>query len=517
MAKIKTVRDARRYKYGSISVLFTVAFVALIIILNAVLTSLSLKGDLNVDLTKEDFTSVGDESYKLLSELGKDLDITIYFMSPRDVFDYNGEVESNMGENQKGGINLAVLVRDLAENYAKTFDGSGELGTVRVEYKELNTDPEFEKKYYEESTNALTSSSIIIQGKYHFRILQLRALFVVNENNQIAAFNGENRLTTAMLQSSISAPEVVSLTYGHGEPISGDGTISTASKAFPLVTMLTSAGFEIKPVNLAFEELDERTEIVISYDPVTDFSANELDKISDHLKGKNSFIAFVDNSTADLPNLRDFLSVNWGIDYKPFACVSDEKHSFGSYDIVSAKLPTFTDEDTDGSAAATIVNTVISEGRINTAMPNSVALSKRDTLTKDDFIVENVLTTYDSAIVKEGENISENAEVPLMLLSTRHSYGKNNVLEYEYVMLVGSTDFATITDDSFGNKRVLLGIARVFSANRVALDIDYKEFVSSGLEIELGEARTLTWVICTVLPGALFILGIVVYFRRRHL
>ena len=147
-----TIKDKRRYKYGSISVAFTVVFIALVLALNLVLSSLSLSGSLTVDLTQEEFTTIGDESIRLLSDLGKDLDITIYFMSPRDMFDLEA--------NTYNGVNLTGICRDLAENYANIFDGSGDKGNIRVEYKELDKDPEFEKKYLEESGTSLTSTSL---------------------------------------------------------------------------------------------------------------------------------------------------------------------------------------------------------------------------------------------------------------------------------------------------------------------------------------------------------------------
>ena len=110
--------------------------------------------------------------------------------------------------------------------------------------------------------------------------------------------------------------------------------------------------------------------------------------------------------------------------------------------------------------------------------------------------------------------------MPLMLLSTKYGYGTNNVTEYSYVMLVGSTEFANtsnIFQSTYGNRRIVLSAARVFSANRIAPDIDYKQFQSAALEIENGTAKTLTWLICTIFPGAIIIIGIVVFFRRRHL
>ncbi len=511
--KNTAVRDNRRYKYGSLSVVFTVVFIALVIAINLFFSALSLSGDLTVDLTQEDFTSIGEESERLLTELGKDLEITITFMSARDKFD--------MAENNYNGINLTGIVRDLAENYQREFNGSGDKGTVKVQYKELDTDPEFEKKYLEESATKLSATSVIVQGKYHYRVLDLASFFTLNENGAYHAFNGEYRFTTAMLQSSITESQVVTLTYGNGEPIGADGLLSLNSSAAGLAAVLQDAGFEIKTANLESEDIDPRTEILITYDPVTDLTTVETDKITKYLASRNSYMVFVDSQTSALPNLQSMLSDNWGIDYKPMYRVTDESHSLGSISTINAKYPEINSDEQNGSAAYQIRKTVSDMGgTIATALPESVELVIRDGLTQDSFKVETVLTTYETAKSATETEAGTEGEMPLMLLSTKYGYGENNVTEYSYVSLIGSTEFADtahLVSANYGNKRVVLSSARIFAANRVAPDIESRQFSSTALNIETGTARFLSWTICTVLPAVIIICGIIVFFRRRHM
>ncbi|MBQ4317056.1 MAG: Gldg family protein [Clostridia bacterium] len=512
--KTASGRDNRRYKYGSLSAVFTLVFVALVLVINLILSSLSLSGSLTVDLTQEDFTSIGEESERLLTELGKDLDITITFMSARDMFD--------LKENNYNGINLTGLVRDLAENYQRMFDGSGDKGKITVQYKELDKDPEFEKKYLEESSTKLSATSVIVQGKYHYRVLNLTAFFTLNEEGQYHAFNGEYRFTTAMLQSSISEAQVVTLTYGNGEPIGADGLISANSEVAGIASVLSEAGFEIKTANLESEEIDERTEILITYDPITDLTTVETDKITKYLASRNAYMVFVDSATPKMNNLQSMLNDNWGINYKPFFRVTDEIHSLGgkSHNI-NIKYPVIAPDDQNGSAAYQIHKSVSDMGgTIATAMPESVELVIRDSLTKDGFLVETVLSSYETAKSASESESGKEGEIPLMLLSTKYGYGENNATEYSYVALVGSTEFANSANliaSTYGNKRVILSAARVFGANRIAPDIDARTFGSTAIEIENGTAKTLTWLICTILPGAIIIMGIVVFFKRRHM
>ena len=504
----KTARDNRRYKYGSLSVVFTLVFLALILVLNLVFSSLSLSGKLTVDLTSEEFSTVGEESIKLLTELGKDLDVTIYFMSPRDMFDIE--------ENTYNGINLTGICRDLAESYAKIFDGSGDKGVVKIEYKELDKDPDFERKYLEEAGTSLNSYSVIVQGKYHYHVVDLFSFYTV-ENNKYTAFRGEYRLTNAILRASVASQPVVTLTYGHGEPVDADGKVKPQLSG--LVSTFEEAGFEVKTADIGREGIDPETKILITYAPNSDLSEKETDAVTAFVGQNKSYMVFVDSSTPALPNLQGCLKDNWGVNYKSENRVTDGVHSLNNESAtVIAKKPVLGNTTEENSAAYQLRKTVFDfEGAINTVFPNSVELEASESGVGN--IVETVLSTYDTAVSANAkENTESKGEMPLMLLSTGYKI-TNNVTNFSYIALVSSTEFANAENLSknYGNRRVLLAAARVLSNENIAPDIASKSFASTALDIESGAAKTLTWLICTILPGIIMIFGVVVYFRRRHL
>ena len=497
-------RDNRRYKYGSLSVIFTVVFIALIIVLNLVFSSLSLSGDLTVDLTSEDYTAISDESRDILDGFGEDLDITITFMSARDSYDastYNYR-----------GINLLALIRDLAENFAREYDGADGKGNINVEYKEIDTDPEFEEKVLEEAATALTSASVIVKGPYHYRVLTVSSFFEVDSDGNYYSFNGEYRFVTAMIQSSISTPKTVLFTTGHGETVSAS-----------LISLYAGAGFACDTVNLAEQDIDPNAVIIVCSDPQTDFSYAEVDKINNYMAQYKSFVVMVDSATPALPNLQSFLNDGWGINYEPLYRVSDGTHSLdGDVYNISAKYPEVDSENASLMASYHIFKTVSDMGGIiTTSLPECVELKIKPGITQDNFDVETVLSTYSTAVSANASgDVGTSGEMPAALLSTRMTYGDNNVPKYGYVMLIGSTGFASDTNLSTlqrGNKRIILASARVFGSELVAPDISSKKFGDSALDIETGTATTMTWLICTIVPGIVLILGIVMFFRRRHL
>lgn len=498
--KTPVTKDRRRAKYGSLSVAFTVVFVALIIIINAFFTSLSLSGDLAVDLTNEEFTVIGDETKTLLNSLGDDLDITIYFLAARDLFDTDSYIAN--------GIRLLTIVRDLAESYEREFSDK-----IRVEYKEIGTDPAFEQKYVEEAGAALSANSIIIQGKYHYRVLALDALFEIDSETQsYYAFNGEYRMTAAILQSSISEPKLVALTTGHGETPSDS-----------LVSILNGAGFEVENVNIAKDGISERADIVITVAPVTDFTTDEIDDMTRYLAGYKSFIVMVNASTPALPNLSSMLEDYWGIGYKANSVITDSQNAIKKDSVIKANYVILGDNAATTSAAYQVHKTVSSlQGEVTTVLPDAVELFRAESTAASAPTVETVMTTYDTAVAtKDGEVVSTGKEIPIMLLSTKTAYDNdaNNARRFAYVMLVASTDFASDSnlDGQYGNRRVLLASARTFGTFHVAPDISSKPFGESVLDIEIGTANIFTVLICTVVPLALVVCGVLVFLRRRHM
>ena len=82
----------KRFKYGSLSVVFTVLFIAMIIVLNLIVTSIDEKVGLRIDLTQTQLYSISEDTDTALRVgLGDEydsFDVTIYFLADRDLFTY---------------------------------------------------------------------------------------------------------------------------------------------------------------------------------------------------------------------------------------------------------------------------------------------------------------------------------------------------------------------------------------------------------------------------------------------
>lgn len=501
-----------RFKYGTVSIVLTCAFIALVLALNLLLSSLNLSAGLRVDLSEEEFASVGEDSKAIIDALfaeDENYEITINFCTARDL------LESNI---------YVRYVRDLAETYAEMYPDR-----ISIKYLDISRDPASVDKYLEQAGTAITAGNVIIEGKYHYRILTYDAFYQVNEDNELYAFNGELKFTAAFLQCSKKEPQNVAFTVKHGESV---------TDSMKLKEIYLDAGYSVTDVDLSVEEIPESTRTLIIYKPTTDFlgydkerpdAKSEIEKIEEFVAEYNNLLVFVDASTPELPNLQEYLLEYWGLGYKPYHKLHDENKSLqGSdgYAIVGEYIG-----GTDGYAYQVFKNAVSGSGE-KSVFANAVELIADEAKARNGVTVEHVIDTSASAVsrytYKDGQNtVTEESEphaMPLMLMSRYMNYKNEgdvhyNTQIYQYVLLVGSTDFASDSylAKTYANSSLISCAARLVDNERYNPDIRSRKLLSDAIEIETGTAKVLTVMISAVAPVILLIAGIVVFIKRRHM
>ena len=167
---------AKKFKYGSLSVVITVVFIALIIGVNLIVSSLDASFNLRVDLTETELYSISPETdVALRAGLGDNYEtfkVTIKFLDERDV------IESSQ---------TALYVQQLAEEYARQYPNN-----ISVEYIDITKNPSAVEKYLNETQTSVDPNYVIIEGAYHYRILHLTAFYITSvDTGALYAFQGE--------------------------------------------------------------------------------------------------------------------------------------------------------------------------------------------------------------------------------------------------------------------------------------------------------------------------------------
>ena len=488
---------AKKFKYGSLSVVITVVFIALIIGVNLIVSSLDASFNLRVDLTETELYSISPETdVALRAGLGDNYEtfkVTIKFLDERDV------IESSQ---------TALYVQQLAEEYARQYPNN-----ISVEYIDITKNPSAVEKYLNETQTSVNRNYVIIEGAYHYRILHLAAFYITSEDTgALYAFQGESRFTAAILQSSIETPQIVAFTTQHGE-----------STSQSMMLMFDEAGFEVRTIDLASEEIPEDVRILVISNPTNDFQGfdgenpnvrTEMVKINEYMQSR-SLIVLVNKDTPALPNLQEYLWEYWGLDYKPQHLISDEKSSLTGTDYYSV-IAEYVGTSETAPNAYQLHQTVSQTTGVRTVFRNATELVV-DT-SKSDKSVEVALQTSPEATSEYGGETSTGS-FPLLALSTEMNYADDNSAQYRYVMLVASTDFAndSFLTSGYGNRRILSSAARMMSTQRNIPEIDYKTFEDEPLTLDQETAKNLTIFITVFAPLIIIIVGLVVYLRRRHL
>ncbi len=519
MGKIKNLLNSNKFKYGALAVVFVAVFIALVIGFNLVVSFLDAKYNLRIDLTKSQIYMVSqasDDALKVaLGDKYSTFDITITFCADRDMFNYYDSYNSEVKTYYSS-------VRDIAEEYSRIYDGNGK-GKVTVKYIDVTSDPAGANRIKQQvQLSSINWTNIIIQNNLnlnYYRVLGFDAFYASSmETGRLYAIQAENRYAASIIQCVVAENITVAFTKGHSE-----------SHSSQLESIFTLSTLNIVTLDLKKDDIPEDVSIIVVSNPLYDFTFGEngeIDKISDHLSDKttyNSLIVLVNANTPDLPNLRDYLSQQWGLDYLPNHKLTDESNSVAGSKF-EALYGVYSPGDT--SSAAYYIHKTASDAGVRTIFNNAVEL-KADLTGLRNVYVEVSIFAHSTAMVtyeKDGAIVTEPAPgAPLLAISTFHTYANDdfnyNANKYQYVMLVGSTDFASdkYLTTAYGNKDIVYAATRAMATDRVALNIGYKTFEKSALSLSSGTSRKLMILVTCAIPSLIIIIGVAVFLKRRHL
>ena len=95
----------RKLKYGSVAMAFTIVFVAVIFILNVVMSAIHNANPMMIDMTKKQIYGITDDSRELLKDVTAPVDI-VFFM-PIDMFE----------KTVSGGKMIVTCIKSFANEY----------------------------------------------------------------------------------------------------------------------------------------------------------------------------------------------------------------------------------------------------------------------------------------------------------------------------------------------------------------------------------------------------------------
>ena len=519
----KRPSDKRNLKYGTLSIVVTVIFVVLALVVNGIATSLSSVYGWYTDMTASGIFSLSDAFREKMDDLlstedGEPVYLNIVLMSEEDYFSSMNSLTNMVYQTLKevtaeyDNIELiaynTTVHPELAEKYMMTALDTPQLSDVVIELADENhnaIDNVPAKKYSIDSFFTADSSS----GSY-------------------IGYNAEARLLSAVAQlTGQSEKPVAYYLQGHGEP--------TLAEASDWQEVLELAGFEIKELNLSTEDFpvpedgDCGNDIVIinspKYDLLSTQEISEVKKIRT-LLGTNygNMIVVEDASSPTLPALEGLLS-EWGLGYG--GSVTDDQHSVsssGAAKVIADYAQTYQPSESSPSMATQILSRTF--GGSDPGNTTTIFGTPKEVLILDNSqIVQgmngsassfSLLKTYDTARTRrtDGETITGSAT----MLGVSRMVWELNSNDVSFVVAIGSADFLSSEyEGSCANRSIMYALLNLMWDNVMTFEgIDYKAFDSSSLTVPTSAATTWTVVCVVAIPVLIAGLGAYVYIRRRH-
>ena len=462
--------SSKKIRRGVFNSSFVVIGIAIAVAVNVFANQLPEKTK-NIDLTTQNLYTLTDDSVNLVKKLKQD--VTFYVLSS----------EKNVDDT----------VERTLENYAD------ESSHIKVEYVDPAVSPNFYASY---TDTAPSDGSIIVVSGNTSKVVDANDLYEYSVDYSTytqtkSAYDGEGQLTSAISYvTSENLPKVYVIT-GHGETSLDDSFKSALEKM----------NISVEEVTLLQEDaIPEDAAAIIINGPTSDFSADDASKVSKYLSGGGKAVITTSyTTTAETPNFDSILAA-YDINVTN-GLVMDSDHSH-YYQYPFYLLPNV--------ASATQTSKV----EKYVFMPYAQAISNTGTH-PDTITWTDLLTTSDNAYIKtditniktfEKESGDQTGNFSIAANVTDSETGA------DITILGSSLTFTNDADSMVSGQNLALfkGITSSFAGSDSAVSIDAKQYTYSTLSVNQSIAIMSETLLVMVLPVALIVIGIVIWYRRRR-
>lgn len=488
----KSIFSERRFKYGSLAVALTVAFVALVIAANAVIYALAYTYGWYIDLTGEQYYGITDKSTKYLDEVLTDgVEVKIIFCQDKDLV-----IEDGAG----------YYIYRCVETYKKAYPNN-----IKVEYLDVIEHPELAEQYTTQLGIPLYTYNVIIETNVseNKRVLTYENFFTFDgDTGNVYAFNGERRFTSYIISICSDYPICYFLT-GHGESVN-----DASGNRNAIWELMVDAGFDVREIDLTMDEttLDDAKAVVIN-NPVYDFKSEEIEKIGRFMADKrgNMMVFLSPEHQGNLTTLKHWLE-EWGVGIED-GQIKDTAHSLSP-----DGLSVIADYPVEGFAASLHQSLRELDSQPSTVIKNPLsfkALFEEGGAKR----VGSVLYAYKGAelLTSDGSITSRQLSMATLVQQTSIDYITQSELKsYLLVTSAGYVDDAYLTSNAYGNRDIIFSLISQMGKKLVPIDIDFKVFASEALDIPISEAYAWTITLVGVFPLLVCVAGGVVCYRRKR-
>lgn len=475
--KIVGTVSKKHIKNGSYSMIMTVVFVAVVVVINMIVGEIPSRYT-QIDVSDSGLYSIGKETKKVLKELDKD--VTIYQIAQSGYEDEN--------------------ISSLLNRY------KDESKHINVEVKDPVVNPKFVSDYTNEQISA---NSLIIESGEKSKIINYNDMYESSldyntYSYQTTGFDGEGQITSAIGYVTSENLPVLYTLEGHGEK-----SLSTDMK-----DSIEKANIDVQELNLLTEEsVPEDADCLMVLSPTTDISSAEKDAVLKYLENGGKAIIFSDYTEAELKNF-DAILENYGVKCaEGLVFEGDAQH-------YAMQMPYYLVPDVKSTEAS-------SEAAASdylTLAPFAQGIQKLDDV-RDTVKIESILTTSDSAYSKTNMNSSQiekeegDVDGPFDIgVSITESLADGKETQIVYYSTANIIDSQINQMVSGGNQQLVIESLKWLANAEESASVSIPSKSLQVASLSLTEYDTSFWKIWVIgiIPGVFLVLGFVIWFKRRR-
>ncbi len=476
----KNIFNSRKLKYGSLSTALTISFIAVVIILNIVCTTLTTNYSLKLDISGDGLYALDTQTLQLIDKNENDIKFYVYAAEA----DFTAQFTEI----------LRRIVRESSH--------------FSLEFVDPNQNPTFASSFG--SQYSITEGSLVMEMGSKIRVVALEEMYTYDTETGAITYLLEERVASAIMGFMQDREEIIYFVTGHGE-----STDATFRNHF------ANNGYTVKDISLYKDmSFDEKATLMVIVAPVRDYSTGEVAAVDSFLSNSYEYgrnlMYFSSASSTKLTNLENFL-YEWGFELNRDMVVESDATRYISLPTIFQ--PTIATNDLTEQLTASAVPTVLSAAH---------SLTTRFE-TNGNLTVAPVMLTSESSYAKstkENANIStynkEEGDVagPLTVAALSQNvkvYNNQNV--YSNVFVSGSADMLASDYMAYAdNGDFLIKLYDLMMQRESDTVLSAVKYTASQTMV-LTEAQStlITVVVLGIIPGIVLILGVIVFIRRRYL
>ena len=504
--KIKVKKNHKKLKHGTMATVLTVVFIAVLVLVNVVATSVFERFPLTIDMTSDDSYTISDETADYIKNVEKQIKITVL------------SEESEFTSASK----FIRQANEILQNIAKSNKN------ITVEYIDLMSNPEL-KSEYEES---LSEYDIIVEtGDNHERTTVVHPQDLVNFSSDfetsfqqnmgatletfIEYYGGmtaiksyatgiesncaEQAFASAILKVTDADPKTVTFLTGRKE---------IAALSY-FQTLLKANGYIVNSVDITTQDIPKESNLVVMGAPSVDYTAKEVEKVSAFLdnggKLKKNLLYIESVQQGDTPNIDELLE-EYGITFRnEFVYDSNGSNASNGYVFMERANDKFMEDIKDDSL------------RLFTSIytkPVTIEFNEKSMKT-----CEAYAQTSDTGYTMDSKQKELTSGVTVTAAVGSKAVFVDNGAEYSNLIALGSEYFlddTVLQMSQYLNRQWILSLINGVTGKSSDITIEPKTVEGSLFDLTNTQIRVLEWTFIVIIPVIVLAIGVTVWIKRKN-